>query len=77
MGNAYSKIKKRPRGEIMTMYNVNIEDKMLETLIYMIKKATLSENVDYYQIEEYVLIKKHLEKEQLRNIEETRQSNGV
>ena len=71
MGNAYSKIKKRPRGEIMTMYNVNIEDKMLETLIYMIKKATLSENVDYYQIEEYVLIKKHLEKEQLRNIEET------
>ena len=43
----------------------------------MIKKATLSENVDYYQIEEYVLIKKHLEKEQLRNIEETRQSNGV
>lgn len=56
----------------MVEYNIKLDSKMLETLIFMVKKSTLEENIDYYQIEEYVLIKKHLEKEQLRNIEEER-----
>lgn len=54
----------------MVEYNIKLDSKMLETIIFMVKKSTLEENIDYYQIEEYVLIKKHLEKEQIRNIEE-------
>lgn len=53
----------------MAICEIELDDKMLETLIHMIKVAVLSESIDYYQIEEYILIKKHLEKEQLRNIE--------
>ena len=56
----------------MAICEIELDDKMLETLIHMIKVAVLSENIDYYQIEEYILIKKHLEKEQLRNIEKRR-----
>lgn len=56
----------------MEKYNIEIDSRMLETLIHLIKVAVLSENIDYYMIEEYILIKKHLEKEQLRNIEEKR-----
>ncbi|MBO7043910.1 hypothetical protein J6W34_05155 [bacterium] len=56
----------------MAICEIELDDKMLETLIHMIKVAVLSESIDYYQIEEYILIKKHLEKEQLRNIEKRR-----
>lgn len=56
----------------MAICEIKLDDKMLETLIHMIKVAVLSESIDYYQIEEYILIKKHLEKEQLRNIEKRR-----
>lgn len=56
----------------MAICEIELDDKMLETLIHMIKVAVLSESIDYYQIEEYILIKKHLEKEQIRNIEKRR-----
>ena len=60
----------------MAICEIELDDKMLETLIHMIKVAVLSESIDYYQIEEYILIKKHLEKEQLRNIEKRRKEYG-
>lgn len=54
----------------MNTYNIELDNKSVEIVTHVLKKACLREDVDYYMLEEYVKVINIIEKQMYNQLGE-------